>query len=141
MLILIGPRPTWCATSIAWRTFATGKSTPFSALNLSSSSESTETVMRLSPASFKARALAGGWGVVVLSPHFSAALLARDLGDTGPDMDRTFEYALTYRRDTVTAAAQQLLLRVAPRPAGHPRLTSASPTASSPFAAVSFDRN
>jgi len=58
----------------------------------------------------------GEWDVVVLSPHFSTALLARDLGDPGPDMDRTFEYALTYRRDTVTAAAHQLLLRVAPRP-------------------------
>ncbi len=39
----------------------------------------------------------GEWDVAVVSPHFTAALLARDLGDTGPDMDRMFEYALTYR--------------------------------------------
>ncbi|WP_299959473.1 EAL domain-containing protein [uncultured Modestobacter sp.] len=57
----------------------------------------------------------GEWDIVVLSPHFSAALLARDLGDDGPDMDRRFAYALTYRRDTVVRAAQALLSRVAPR--------------------------
>lgn len=52
------------------------------------------------------------WDVAVLSPHFSAALLARDLGDTGPEMDRTFEYALTYDRGTVTEATLGLLSRV-----------------------------
>ena len=57
----------------------------------------------------------GEWDVVVLSPHFSAALLARDLGDSGPDQDRTFEYALTYVRETVTAAADELLKRVVAR--------------------------
>ena len=31
----------------------------------------------------------GEWDVVVLGPHFSAALLARDLGDGGPDLERT----------------------------------------------------
>ena len=56
----------------------------------------------------------GEWDVVVVSPHFSAALLARDLGDDGPDMDRMFEYALTYQRPTVVAAARSLLSRVAP---------------------------
>ena len=56
------------------------------------------------------------WDVTVLSPHFSAALLARDLGSSGPDLDREFEYALTYRRDTVVAASQNLLGRVARRP-------------------------
>jgi diguanylate cyclase (GGDEF)-like protein/PAS domain S-box-containing protein len=57
----------------------------------------------------------GEWDVVVLSPHFSAALLARDLGDGGPDLERTFEYALTYDRDTVIAASHALLTRVVPR--------------------------
>ncbi|WP_432570195.1 diguanylate cyclase domain-containing protein [Kineococcus sp. SYSU DK005] len=56
----------------------------------------------------------GEWDVVVVSPHFSAALLARDLGDDGPEMERMFEYALTYRRGTVIAAAHSLLSRVAP---------------------------
>jgi PAS domain S-box-containing protein len=57
----------------------------------------------------------GEWDVVVLGPHFAAALLARDLGDTGPDRLRTFEYALTYDRDIVVRAAHALLLRVVPR--------------------------
>jgi diguanylate cyclase (GGDEF)-like protein/PAS domain S-box-containing protein len=57
----------------------------------------------------------GEWDVVVLSPHFSAALLARDLGDTGPDLDRQFEFALTYDRETVTRAAHGLVSRVVPR--------------------------
>lgn len=57
----------------------------------------------------------GEWNLVVLSPHFAAALLARDLGDTGPDADRTFEFALTYDRDVVSAAAQALLGRVLPQ--------------------------
>jgi diguanylate cyclase (GGDEF)-like protein/PAS domain S-box-containing protein len=75
----------------------------------------------------------GEWDVVVLSPHFSAALLAHDLGDGGPDLERTFEYALTYDRDTVIAAAHALLTRVVPRTgiavetAGAPRPVSAAP--------------
>ncbi|MDX6619947.1 MAG: hypothetical protein QOK36_2333, partial [Gaiellales bacterium] len=44
----------------------------------------------------------------------AAALLARDHGDSGPDLDRTFEYALTYRRDAVVRAACALLSRVQP---------------------------
>jgi EAL domain-containing protein (putative c-di-GMP-specific phosphodiesterase class I) len=58
--------------------------------------------------------LLGEWDVAVITPHFSAALLARDLGDTGPDRDRRFEYALTYRRDTVVRAASAMLARVLP---------------------------
>ena len=57
----------------------------------------------------------GEWDVVVLGPHFTAALLARDLGDAGPDIERIFEYALTYDRATVVRAAHALLSRVAPR--------------------------
>jgi EAL domain-containing protein (putative c-di-GMP-specific phosphodiesterase class I) len=56
----------------------------------------------------------GEWDVVVLAPHFAAALLARDLGDRGPDLDRRFEYALTYRRDACVRAASALLSRVVP---------------------------
>jgi PAS domain S-box-containing protein len=56
----------------------------------------------------------GEWDIVVLSPHFSAALLARDLGDDGPDRDRRFTFALTYERDTVVRAARALMSRVAP---------------------------
>jgi PAS domain S-box-containing protein len=62
----------------------------------------------------------GEWDIVVLSPHFSAALLARDLGDDGPDMERRFAFALTYERDTVVRAARALLSRVAPVSGGLP---------------------
>ncbi|HZB21780.1 MAG TPA: diguanylate cyclase [Blastococcus sp.] len=69
----------------------------------------------------------GEWDVVVLGPHFSAALLARDLGDTGPDLQRTFEYALTYDRDTVVRAAHALLTRVVPRTDVPVAATAAAP--------------
>lgn len=72
----------------------------------------------------------GEWDVVVLAPHFSAALLARDLGDTGPDALRRFEYALTYERSTVAAAGRSLLARVsaqAPSRAAEPATTPAVP--------------
>ncbi len=67
------------------------------------------------------------WDVVVLGPHFAAALLARDLGSTGPDMDRQFEYALTYERATVVEAARALLSRVAPRPGAVPTAPATAP--------------
>jgi diguanylate cyclase (GGDEF)-like protein/PAS domain S-box-containing protein len=73
----------------------------------------------------------GEWDVVVLGPHFAAALLARDLGDDGPDLDRRFEYALTYDRETVVRAAQALLSRVAPR-VGTPAASTPSPAAPRP---------
>jgi len=57
----------------------------------------------------------GEWDIAVIGPHFAAALLARDLGDHGLDLERTFEFALTYDREVVAAAARALLARVAPR--------------------------
>lgn len=57
------------------------------------------------------------WNLVVLAPHFAAALLAYDLGDDGSggaDRQRRFRFALTYDRDTVCAAAQSLMSRVLP---------------------------
>jgi DICT domain-containing protein len=74
-----------------------------------------------------ADAVIGEWDVVVLSPHFAAALLARELseGDVA-DMERTFEFALTYDRDVVMAAAHSLMSRIAaqtpPRPVAGPRV-------------------
>ncbi|NIH70225.1 diguanylate cyclase domain-containing protein [Modestobacter marinus] len=73
----------------------------------------------------------GEWDLVILAPHFSAALLARDLGDSGPDLERAFEFALTYERETVTRAACALLSRVIPRIEGAAPRTSAA--ASSPI--------
>jgi EAL domain-containing protein (putative c-di-GMP-specific phosphodiesterase class I) len=56
--------------------------------------------------------LCGEWNVIVVGPHFAGALVARELGDTGPEPDRRFEYALTYDRTLVLAAARSLLHRV-----------------------------
>lgn len=53
------------------------------------------------------------WDVVVLSPHFSAALLARDLGDTdAPEADRRFDFVLTNDRSTVVRSARLMMARV-----------------------------
>jgi EAL domain-containing protein (putative c-di-GMP-specific phosphodiesterase class I) len=65
------------------------------------------------------------WVVLVLGAHYAAALLARDLGDQGPDRDRRFAYLLTHDRDLVIQAATSLLERV---PAD---VSLASPVASS----------
>jgi EAL domain-containing protein (putative c-di-GMP-specific phosphodiesterase class I) len=54
------------------------------------------------------------WNVIVVGPYFSAALVARDLGDSGADRYRRFEYALTYDRLRVLAAARALLGRLEP---------------------------
>ena len=53
------------------------------------------------------------WDVVVVGPHYAAALIARDEGDVGvPDADRRFSFVLTHDRDLVVQAARALLLRV-----------------------------
>jgi hypothetical protein len=62
----------------------------------------------------------GEWDVVVVGPHFTAALTARDLDDTGPDRQRRFEFALTYDRDRVLAAARALLGRIWAEPGRMP---------------------
>ena len=54
-----------------------------------------------------------GWWNVVVDPHFAAAFTARDLGDAGPDMDRRFEFAITYDRALAVEAARTLLARIA----------------------------
>ncbi|MFI1990648.1 EAL domain-containing protein [Actinoplanes sp. NPDC020271] len=56
----------------------------------------------------------GEWNVIVVGPHRAAALVARDLGDDGPDGDRRFDFALTHDRRLVVAAARSLLRCLAP---------------------------
>ncbi|MDP9795039.1 EAL domain-containing protein (putative c-di-GMP-specific phosphodiesterase class I) [Catenuloplanes nepalensis] len=56
--------------------------------------------------------LASEWTVVVLGAHTCGALVARDLGDTGADGDREFEFVVSYDRALVTAAAQSLAGRL-----------------------------
>jgi EAL domain-containing protein (putative c-di-GMP-specific phosphodiesterase class I) len=61
----------------------------------------------------KSEVLRGEWNVIVLSPHFAAAFVGRDLGDEGPDDSRRFEFAITHDRKLVIQAARTLLLRTA----------------------------
>jgi EAL domain-containing protein (putative c-di-GMP-specific phosphodiesterase class I) len=56
--------------------------------------------------------LVGEWTVVVLGAHFAGALIARDLGDSGPDLDRRFSYIVTHNRELVVAAARSMVGRV-----------------------------
>jgi hypothetical protein len=56
--------------------------------------------------------LASEWTVVVLGAHTCGALIARELGDTGPDRDREFEFVVSYDRAVVTAAAHSLVGRL-----------------------------
>ena len=61
-------------------------------------------------------ALAGEWNVTVIAPHFAAAFVARDLGDSpDDDMARRFDFCLTYDRDLAVEAARGLLARISPR--------------------------
>jgi EAL domain-containing protein (putative c-di-GMP-specific phosphodiesterase class I) len=58
--------------------------------------------------------LRGEWDVILIGPHFAAALVARDCGDNGPEGDRRFDFVITHDRDLVIRAAQPLLDRLAP---------------------------
>jgi EAL domain-containing protein (putative c-di-GMP-specific phosphodiesterase class I) len=53
--------------------------------------------------------LRGEWCVMVIAPHFAGAFVARDQGDRGPDLDRTFDFFLTYERRLVLEAARSLM--------------------------------
>lgn len=57
--------------------------------------------------------LRGEWDVTVIAPHFAMAFVARELGDGGADMDRRFDFAVTYERDLAVSAARALMTRVA----------------------------
>lgn len=56
--------------------------------------------------------LLGEWAVVVLSPHYGGALIARDLGDDGEDMDRRFSHAVTHDRALVGQIGIALMARL-----------------------------
>lgn len=55
------------------------------------------------------------WNVTVIGPHFSMAFVARDLGDTGPDAERHFDFAVTYDRTLAIQAARPMMARLAAR--------------------------
>jgi EAL domain-containing protein (putative c-di-GMP-specific phosphodiesterase class I) len=56
--------------------------------------------------------LAGEWNVICVAPHFAGALIAADLGDDGPDMERRFRFVNTRDRDVVVRAGRALMLKV-----------------------------
>ena len=60
--------------------------------------------------------LVGEWDLAVLGPHFAGALVARDLGDSGPDRERRFEFVLTFDRELVVNVAATLIARVSGSP-------------------------
>lgn len=57
--------------------------------------------------------LIGEWDVSVIAPHFAAAFVARDLGDECADMDRRFEFVITYERGLAIRAARSMMRRLA----------------------------
>jgi EAL domain-containing protein (putative c-di-GMP-specific phosphodiesterase class I) len=64
--------------------------------------------------------LAAEWDIVVVSPHFAAAFTARDMGDSGSDMERRFDFQLTHDRDLAVRAARILMARIEPLPVDAP---------------------
>jgi EAL domain-containing protein (putative c-di-GMP-specific phosphodiesterase class I) len=56
--------------------------------------------------------LVGEWDIAVLGPHYAGALVARDLGDDGPDRERRFEFVLTFERTLVADVAAALISRL-----------------------------
>jgi EAL domain-containing protein (putative c-di-GMP-specific phosphodiesterase class I) len=58
--------------------------------------------------------LTGEWTVVLIGAHYAAAFIARDIGDTGPEEERRFEFILTHDRETVIRAGRSLMKRLIP---------------------------
>jgi hypothetical protein len=52
------------------------------------------------------------WDLAVLGPHFAAALVSRDLGDTGPEESRRYDFVMTYDREIVIEVARSLMGRL-----------------------------
>ena len=71
--------------------------------------------------------LARQWNVIVVSPHFCAALLALDLGDDGAELERRFEFDITYDRTIVVQAARAVMRRLEPAVADPDPLAGSAP--------------
>jgi len=74
------------------------------------------------------------WAVVVVSPHFTGALVARDLRDRGTAEERRFDYVLTYDRELVLRAAAALLGRLVTGDPGAPGVQGAAAPPDEPVA-------
>jgi DICT domain-containing protein len=66
--------------------------------------------------------LHGEWNVIVIGPHRAVALVAKDLGDSGPDRERRFAFVVTHDRALVVEAARSLLGWLAPARLSGPAL-------------------
>jgi DICT domain-containing protein len=62
--------------------------------------------------------LACEWDIIVVGPHVAEALIARDLGDAGPDSERRLEYVHATDRALIVRAARALMLSIVPSQAG-----------------------
>jgi hypothetical protein len=60
------------------------------------------------------------WLLMVLGPHESATLTARDLGDGGPRSQRRFEFVLSHDRELAEIIARSLARRFMPRSSNQP---------------------
>ena len=54
------------------------------------------------------------WVLIVLNLHYSAAFVARDCGDTGPDGQRRFDFIYTHDRTSVVSAARSFIQELGP---------------------------
>jgi len=63
----------------------------------------------------RADSLRDEWDVTVIGSQFAMAFVARDLGDKCADMERRFDFAITYDRDLAVNAASGMLVRLAAR--------------------------
>jgi EAL domain-containing protein (putative c-di-GMP-specific phosphodiesterase class I) len=57
--------------------------------------------------------LRGTWNVIVVSPHFTSMLAARESGHPGPGGEQMYDFLFTYDRDIIVECAQALILRIA----------------------------
>lgn len=63
----------------------------------------------------RADSLRDEWDVIVIGTHFAMAFVARDLEDKCADMQRRFDFAITYDRDLAVEAARAMMGRLAAR--------------------------
>jgi EAL domain-containing protein (putative c-di-GMP-specific phosphodiesterase class I) len=56
------------------------------------------------------------WDIAVIGPHFASCLVARDLGDSGPDRQRRFEFVLSHNRELAIKVATLLFALISREP-------------------------
>jgi EAL domain-containing protein (putative c-di-GMP-specific phosphodiesterase class I) len=56
------------------------------------------------------------WNVIVVGPHYTGALVARDMGERAQERHRRYQHIVTHDRELVMEAARSLLGWIGPRP-------------------------